>query len=141
MAGVAIHRRVRPGQRKAVVVRLDVFDRYAPPAHRMALLAIRAQRALVDVGVAVLALCGDICEYRLHVAVGAGHIDVHAAERVLRLIVIEFGNGADRLPPLRRVAVLAGNVQVAVRTLGRSDPLLSTRREAGQDQQEHCGGS
>jgi hypothetical protein len=34
---------------------------------------------------------------------------VKAAQRVLRLVVIKLGDGADRLPSHRRMTVLAGN--------------------------------
>ena len=55
MAGIAIDCRVGPGQRETIVVLLDLLDRYSPATHAVALLAIRAQLAPVNVGVAVLA--------------------------------------------------------------------------------------
>ena len=42
---------------------------------------------------------------------------VHSPQRVARLVMIKFRNGANRPPGIRRVAVLAGDVQVAVRTV------------------------
>jgi len=71
----------------------------------------------VNVRVAVLATLSDIAEHWLNVALGAGHRRVHAAQRVLRLIVIEFGNRSDRFPRTCRVAVLARDVQIAVRAM------------------------
>jgi hypothetical protein len=41
MAGIAVHGRVRSGQRKAIVVLLDLLDRDLPSADGMALLAVR----------------------------------------------------------------------------------------------------
>ena len=117
MAGVAIHRGVRSGQRKAVVVLLDLLNRNLPSANRVALLAIGSQLPPVNIRVAVLASLPNVGEHRLYVALGAGHRLVHAAQRISRLIVIEFGNGADRLPSARGVAVLARNVQIAVRAV------------------------
>jgi len=59
----------------------DLLDGNAPAANGVALLAIRAQLALVDIRVAVLALAADIIEYHLHVASRAGHANVHSAQR------------------------------------------------------------
>jgi len=41
MAGIAVHGRVRSGQRKAIVVLLDLLDRDLPSADCVALLAVR----------------------------------------------------------------------------------------------------
>jgi len=72
----------------------------------MALLAIRSQLPLVNVRVAVLASLSNIGKHRLHVALNARHRLVHAAQRVSRVIVIEFRNRPDRFPSGRRMAVL-----------------------------------
>ena len=42
---------------------------------------------------------------------------MQAAQRVARLVVIEFGNRADRLPRAGGMAVLAGNIKIPVRTV------------------------
>jgi hypothetical protein len=47
------------------------------------------------------------------------HLFVHAAERILGLIVVELGNGANGTPARSRVAVLARNRKWAVRTPSR----------------------
>lgn len=63
-------------------------------------------------------------------ALYAGHRLVHAAQRRARLVVIEFRNGPDRLPRVRRVAVLTGNVQISVRTVRTSGGLRLRARHS-----------
>jgi len=117
VARVAVYRRVRPGQREPVVVLLDLLDRYPPSPDRVALLAVCSQLPLVNVRVAILASLSDAGKNRLHVALNAGHGLVHAAQRVLCSIVIEFRYGTDGLPSRCRVAVLTRDVQIAVWTV------------------------
>ena len=105
------------GQREAVVMILDLLDGDTPSAHRVALRAIRAQLAFMDIRVAVLALAAHIVENHLNVAGRAGHADVHAAQRVGCLIVIKFRNGTDGPPALRGMAILTRDVETTVRTL------------------------
>ena len=121
VAGIAIHRSVRACQWEAVVVILNIFDRNVPTAHRVALFAIRSQLALVDVRVAILALVAHVREHWLDMAGNASNAHVHTAQGILRLIVVEFWNGANRLPTRGRMAVLAGYIEAAVRTLGRGN--------------------
>ncbi len=139
VAGIAVDRGVSAGQGKAVVVLLHLLNRDCPAANRMALIAIRAQLPLMNVGVAVLAAQAHVCEYRFYVTLDAGHGLVHAAQRIPCLVVIEFGNGADRLPGTGRVAVLARNIQIAVRTVGFCVALrLWPPRVPGKRQQHEC---
>ena len=114
VTGITIHRGVGASQRKAVVVLLNILDGHAPSPDRVALLAIRAQLALVNVSVTVLAPRSDVRKHRLHVALRARNVLVHAPQRVVGLVVIEFGDGADGLPGLCGVAILTGNIQAAV---------------------------
>jgi hypothetical protein len=111
---------MRPGQRKAVVVLLDLLDRHLPTAHGVALFAIRSQLPLVNVRMAVLASLPDVREYGLHVTLDAGHRLVHAAQGVSCLIVIEFWNRTDRFPSGSCVTVLTRDVQISVRTVRTS---------------------
>jgi hypothetical protein len=76
------------GQWKAIVVLLDLLDRYLPAAHAMALLAIRSELPLVYVGVAVLAPLSDIREDGLHVTLDARYGLMHPPQRVSSLIVV-----------------------------------------------------
>ena len=141
VAGIAIHRRVRAGQRKAVVVILHALDGHVPAADRMALFAVRAQLVLVDVRVAVRALVADVGEHRLDVAGNARHTHVPAAQRVFGLVVIEFRNSANWLPALGRVAVRAGNVQGTVRALRFCNAgFLRPERGGHQQQREAYSG-
>jgi len=117
VAGIAVHGRVRSGQREPVVMLLDLLNGNLPAPDRVALLAIRSQLPLVNVSVAVLASLPHVGEYRPDVTLHAGHGLVHTTERVTRLIMVEFGNCADRFPSARRVTVLTGHAQVAVRTV------------------------
>jgi len=117
VTGVAVNRRVGTGQREAIIVLLNVFDSDCPAADGVALLAIGAELAPVNIGVAVLAALADVGENHLYVTPGAGHGSVHAAQRIARLIMVELGNGADRLPATRGMTVLTWHGQVAVRTM------------------------
>jgi len=66
---------------------------------------------------AVLALAAHVVEHHLYVASCAGYTDVHAAQWVRGLIVIKFRNGTDGPPALRRMAILARDVETTVWTL------------------------
>ena len=118
VAGITLDGGMGPGQGKAVVVPLHLLNIDVPTFHGVALLAVGTELALVDVGVAILAALAHIGENHLHVTLGAGHRFVHTAQGIPGMVVIEFGHGADGTPPRRRVAVLAGDVQIAVRTAG-----------------------
>ena len=87
-----------------------------PTLDRVAIRAIRAHFSLMDVRVAVLAILAYIRENRFHMALRAFHFFVHASQRILRFVVVELGNGLDRLPCRRRMTVLARNRERAVRT-------------------------
>lgn len=117
MTGIAVHSSVSPSQRKAVIVLLHLPNRDLPSPYGVALLAICAQLPPVNVGVAVLAALSDIGENWPDVALSAVHRLVHAAQRIFRLVVIEFRNAADRFPCGRCVAVLTRQAQVSVRTM------------------------
>jgi len=110
VAGIAIHRCVRPGKGEAIIVLLNVLDCHLPTANRVALLTIRAQLPLVKVGMAVLATRAHVAEHWLHMALCACDVFVHATQRITSLIVIEFRNSSDGLPAIRGVTILAGNV-------------------------------
>ena len=80
----------------------------------MALRAVGAHLAAMNVRVAVGAIFADVGENRLHVALSAGHFFVHAAQRVFGFVVIKFGNSADGPPASGGVAILAGNGERAM---------------------------
>jgi len=60
VAGTAVHGGVGARQREAVVVLFYILDRNLPSANRVALRTIRAQLALVNISMAVLALLTDV---------------------------------------------------------------------------------
>ena len=123
MTGIAVHRGVRPSQRKAVVMLLHLPNRDLPSTDGVTLLAIRSQLAFVNVGVAILATLSNAGENRLDVTFSAAHRLVHAAQRIFRQVVIEFRDAADRFPRGCGVTILAWNGQAAVRTVRASGNL------------------
>src|SRR5215475_14110553 len=111
----------------------------------MALLAVRAHLALVNVGVALRALRTHIRENRLRVALRARNAFVHSAQRIFGGVVIELRNSANRFPSAQRVTVLAGNAQTAVgtarvrRRLGlRCRKTSGKRRENDRQIKQEC---
>ena len=134
MARLAVQRGVGTNEWKAIVVLLDLLHRHLPSAHRMALLAICAKLSPMDICVTVLAPLSDTREYWFYVALRAGHRRMHPAKRIFRLVVIEFRNGANRLPRIRSVAILTGDIQVPVRTV-RARGVLRYRSYPGPHQE------
>ena len=72
----------------------------------------------MNVSVAVGAILADVGKDGLGVALRAAHFLVHAPERVLGLVVVEFRDRANGPPAGGRVAVLAGDSERTVRTAG-----------------------
>jgi hypothetical protein len=120
VAVLTLHRGVRPQQRKAILVILDLLHRHVPSLHGMALRAIRAHLPLVDVGVTVLALLADVCKHRLDMALRALHLFVHAAQRILRFVVVKLGYRSDRAPSIGGVAVFTRYLQRPMRASARA---------------------
>jgi hypothetical protein len=79
MAFIALHHGVRAEQREAIEVLLNRLDGNLPARYGVALRAIRAKLAAMEVRVAVGAVLADIRKYRLHVAARAGNFLMHAA--------------------------------------------------------------
>ena len=143
MAFIALHRGVSPEKRKPVLVIAHLLDRDIPALHGVASRAVRTHLAAMDVRVAIGAVLANVCEYWLNVALRALHFFVHAAERVFRLVVIEFGDRADRTPTCRRVAVFARYVQRSVGIpLGfLLSVIRSSRRWCSTVRRDGCGGA
>lgn len=85
----------------------------------------------MNIGVTILARLSDVGEYRLGMALRAGHLLMQAAERILGFVVIKFRDGADRLPTRGGVAILAGYGKGTVRT-SSGLPLSGGGRNSGQ---------
>jgi hypothetical protein len=130
VAFITLHRGVRPEQRKAILVIADLIDGYLPAQHRVALRAIRTKFPQVNVSVAVGAILADVGEHRFGVTLNASHAFMHAAQRVLRGVVVKLRNRANRAPRLRGMAVFAGNRQCTVGALA-----IAFLRGKGRDQQ------
>jgi len=130
MALPTFHYSVRTKQRKAIEMLLNRLDRYLPAEDRVALGAVRAELSAVNVGVAIGAVLTNIGENWFGMASGAGYLFMHAAKRVPRGVVVEFGNGANGGPACVRVAIFAGSGEGAVRTPARL-PLGDCRHDKG----------
>ena len=79
VAGITVDRSVSPSQREAVVMLLNLLNRDLPATDRMALLAVRSQLPLVNIGVTVLATLSDVSENQSDVTFSAAYRVVHAA--------------------------------------------------------------
>jgi hypothetical protein len=99
-----------PCQRKAVEVILNGLYRDTPAVYRVALLAVCAKLAAVNVGMAVRAFGTHICENKLRMALNALDFLVHPAQWVAGLLMVKFGDASDRLPTGGRVAIFARDV-------------------------------
>jgi hypothetical protein len=140
VASRALNRRVRSDQREPVFVRADRLHLHVPSEHGVTLLAVGAELSSMNVSVAIRALRSYIAEYRFGVAVDTSHLRMHAAQGVTRLVVIKFGNRPDRLPTRKRVAILAGDREGAMRTTrlrGRRTTVLRMRRHPARQQDEN----
>jgi len=95
---IAVHRGVRADQWKTIDVLVDLLNRNIPALYGVALLAVSAHLPLVNVRVAVRALGAHVREDQLGVALRTAQALMHAAQGILRGVVIKFGNGPERLP-------------------------------------------
>jgi hypothetical protein len=128
VARIAVHSGVRANQWKAVLMFIDGMDGNLPAIHPVAKFTLRPVFPPVKIGMAILAIAAHIGEHRIDVAFLARHLGVHAAQGIASLAVIKFGLAADRPPCRSGVALLAGNLQLPVRTANR-------RRRSGLGQQ------
>jgi hypothetical protein len=110
---------MRADERKPVEVLLNRLHGNLPAENRVALRTVSAELRAVNVSMAICAVFSNVGENWLGVASRTGHFFVHAAKGVARGVVVEFGDGADGGPARIRVAILAGNVEGAVRTSAR----------------------
>jgi hypothetical protein len=106
---------MRSDQRKPVLMVPDLLGRCLPTLHRVALLASRTELPAMYVGVAIRATRAHILKHKISVALAAGHLGVHSAQRIACLVVIKFGDVPDRFPARGGVAVFAGYLDGSVR--------------------------
>ena len=83
----------------------------------MAGIALCRVLAPVNVRMTILALHPRIREHQVLMTIPAPDLRMQAAQRKSSFLVIKFRNRPDRLPSLRRVAVLARNRELAVRAV------------------------
>lgn len=126
VAAVALERGMSADQWKPVLVIPNGLNRHLPTFHAVAAFAVCAHLPVMNVGVTVSAPCASVGKNRFRMALCARHVLVHTKERVGRLAVIKFRNGAYRFPSENGVAILAGNVQVSVGA-ARGDGAASLR--------------
>lgn len=93
---------------------LDVLYRHPPPSDVVAFFAIGAKLAAMNIGVTVGAFRAGIAEDQIGVTLAAGNAFVHAPQRKLGLIVLEFRNVAYWFPGGEGVTVLARQRQITV---------------------------
>jgi hypothetical protein len=111
---------MRPDQREAVLMLIDVVDRDLPSGVAMAEIALGGVLSAVDIRVAVLTLIAYFREHQVTVAILATNALVHPAQREASLPMIELQNVTKGFPTLRGMAVLAGYLQCTVRTFLRA---------------------
>lgn len=116
MAGIALERGVSTNQRKAVLVILHGTDGDIPSLHCMAALATGTHLPAMDIGMAVGAAGPGIGKDRLGMTAHARHILVPADQGITGAIMVKLGHRPYRFPADRGVAVLAGNIQISMRT-------------------------
>lgn len=115
VAGVTGNRRVCADQGESILVIAHRLQGDLPPLHRVALLALRAELAAVNVGVTVRAFGSDVREHEADMTLCAGNSLVQATQRVMRLVMIELHDIAQRFPRCERVTILAGDRQISMR--------------------------
>src|SRR5947209_7371182 len=111
---------MRANQGKAILMFIDVVNRDLPAIGVVAQLALRTILATMQIGVAVLAFVGSVGELEIVMTVAASHGGMAALKREAGLCMIEFDLVLNHLPVRSGVAGDAGDVEFAVRALGRS---------------------
>src|SRR3954470_15065137 len=138
VAGITVHHSVRADQGKAILVFVDVVDRYLPAIGVVAQLALRAILAAMQIGVAVLALVGSVSELEIVVAVAASHGGMAPLKREAGSPMIKFDPVGNHLPVRSSVAGDARQVEFAVRALrGSQGPHGFGIRGAHQQEKRH----
>jgi hypothetical protein len=92
------YRRVRADEREAILMVTNSGYGNLPAFDGVTRLTIRAELAAMDVGMAIRTFLSHIRKNEFHMALGALHFFVHAAERVACRVVVEFRDAADGLP-------------------------------------------
>ena len=131
-----------PEKRETILVIFDLLRGEIPSFDGMALRAVRAHLAAVNVCVTIRAVLAYVREDRFDVALNAFHLFVHAAQGILGFGVVEFGDGADRAPSGGSVTIFARDGDGAVWIAGGA--FLSVRKRPRDRgvcvRRRHCRG-
>jgi hypothetical protein len=131
VARVTVHRRMSADQRKPILVLIDVVDRNLPAVGVVAEFALRPILAAMKIRVAVLTFSRGTAKNQVRVAIDTVHDGVTPAQRKSGLRVFEFQLGAEWLPALGSMAILARNLElVAMRTISHVRIGLLTNPDA-----------
>lgn len=132
VAGITVNRRMRPDEREAVLMLIDVVDRHLPSGVAVAQITLGSIFSPMDIRVAVLTLISDFGEHQVGMTILTTNALVHPTQSEASLAMIELKNATKRFPTLRSMAILAGCLQYTVRTLVRARlrPRLRPRRQA-----------
>jgi hypothetical protein len=109
VAVVALQQGMRSHQRKTILVIANLIERRLPTFHCVAALAVGAELAAVNVGVAISAMGTYILEDQAGMALRAAHLFVHSTQRITSVVMIEFGIRSNGFPTRIGMALLTGN--------------------------------
>ena len=124
---------VRAEEWEAILMFLDLRHRNLPAKNRVTLSAVCTVLAPVNVRMAIRAVFAYVGKDWLAVTFDAFHIFVQSPQGISGLVVIEFGNHADRPPSGRGVAIFTRDSERAVGAL--SVIFLGEKR---RDKQNHA---
>jgi len=96
---------MRPNQGKSILVVLNGLQRNLPSLYRVAIGAVGAELAAMNIGMAVSALGTYIFEDQARVTLAAANLLVHPAQRISGEIMIKLWIRPDRLPTRVGVAI------------------------------------
>ncbi len=141
VAGVAVDGRMSTDQRKSILMLIDVVNGNLPTIGVVAEATLGAILAAMQIGVATLAFDGGVAEIEILMAIDALHFRVPATQRKLGSRMVEFEFGAQRLPVLSAVTLLAPILElVTVRAMKRAierDVLTERNTSRGEAEAEY----
>lgn len=114
MAVDALKHGVRTDKRETILVIADLLERYLPALDRVAIFAVSAKLAPVDVCMAIGAVSADVLKDQARVTPCAGNVCVHSAQGVTGLVVVELGVRPNGFPTGVGMAFLARSREGAV---------------------------
>jgi len=98
VTSLTFYRRMRADEREAILMVTNRGYGNLPAFDGVAGFTIRAELAAVNVGMAIRTFLPHIRKNEFHMALGALHLFVHAAQRVAGLVVVKFRDASDGLP-------------------------------------------